>query len=182
MSPSDVAVSFPSAGVIRLRSDSLFADPEAPACRRFIERAFASKVVSTVAITVGDAPRADLGYCPRTFALPDVLRRLTGWLGQGWTGDGVPAPRGAEATRFAPSRAARDDRGTIRYHRHDALVTGWEVKSELPGRLRLSHPILFRKKALCHAIERELTGVLGIDASRAIRSPPRSSCTSTRGS
>jgi Cu2+-exporting ATPase len=162
MSPLDVSVSFPSAGVIRLRSDSLFGDPEGPACRRLIERIFLSKVISSVAITAGEEPRADLCHCPRTFALPDVIRRLKGLLGPGWTGDSGPTPRGAGTMRVAASKAARD-RGTVRYYRHDAIVTPWEIKSDLPGRLRLGNPILFRKRALCHGIERELTGVLGID-------------------
>ena len=37
------------------------------------------------------------------------------------------------------------------------------MKSDRPGRLRVRHQILFRKKALCQAIERELTGVLGVN-------------------
>ncbi len=65
--------------------------------------------------------------------------------------------------RVAPAKAARDDRGTIRYHRYDSLVTGWEIRSEVPGRLRLKNPVLSRRIALCQAIERELVGVLGVD-------------------
>jgi Cu2+-exporting ATPase len=42
-------------------------------------------------------------------------------------------------------------------------VTGWEIKDEQPGRLRLKNPILYRKRDLCQAIERELMSVLGID-------------------
>ena len=155
MNPREISVSFPSAGVIQVRCDSLFADAESPACRRFIEQAFRSKVIASLSIAGGDAPRAELTYCPRTFALPYVLRRLEAILGRGRDG--------TEPTRIASSQAARDDRGTVRYFRHDAVVTGWEVKSEIPGRLRLRNPILFRKSPLCHAIERELTGVLGIE-------------------
>src|SRR5207247_585604 len=57
----------------------------------------------------------------------------------------------------------RDRRGTVRYFRHDAVVTGWEVKREGPGRLKLKNPVLYRKAALCQAVERELMGVLGVD-------------------
>ena len=54
-------------------------------------------------------------------------------------------------------------KGVVRYYRHDSVVTGWEIKSEQPGRLRLKNPVLYRKSELCQAIERELMSVLGID-------------------
>ncbi len=56
-----------------------------------------------------------------------------------------------------------DDRCTVLYYRQDLAVSDWQIKSDLPGRLRLKNPVLFRKNALCQAIERELMGVLGID-------------------
>ncbi len=57
----------------------------------------------------------------------------------------------------------RDGNGEIRYFRHGTIVTHWEIKHELPGRLRLKNPVIHRKAELCQAIERELMGVLGID-------------------
>ena len=57
----------------------------------------------------------------------------------------------------------RDANGEIRYFRHGTIVTHWEIKHELPGRLRLKNPVIHRKAELCQAIERELMGVLGID-------------------
>ena len=57
----------------------------------------------------------------------------------------------------------RDAKGEIRYFRYGTIVTHWEIKHELPGRLRLKNPVIHRKKELCQAIERELMGVLGID-------------------
>ena len=38
----------------------------------------------------------------------------------------------------------------------------WQIKSSLPGRLRLKNSILYRKRALCSAIERALSAVSGI--------------------
>jgi heavy metal translocating P-type ATPase len=63
----------------------------------------------------------------------------------------------------ASALTARDRKGVVRYYRHDAVVTGWEIKDEQPGRLRLRNPVLYRKRDLCQAIERELMSVLGID-------------------
>ena len=57
----------------------------------------------------------------------------------------------------------RDAKGEIRYFRYGTIVTHWEIKHELPGRLRLKNPVIHRKAELCQAIERELMGVLGID-------------------
>ena len=57
----------------------------------------------------------------------------------------------------------RDSQGEIRYFRHGTVVTHWEIKHELPGRLRVKNPVIHRKAELCQAIDRELMGVLGID-------------------
>ena len=57
----------------------------------------------------------------------------------------------------------RDANGEIRYFRHGTIVTHWEIKHELPGRLRLKNPIIHRKAEVCQALERELMSVLGID-------------------
>ena len=67
---------------------------------------------------------------------------------------------GVTITSITP---ARDVNGEIRYFRYGTIVTHWEIKHELPGRLRLKNPLIHRKEELCQAIERELTGVLGID-------------------
>jgi Cu2+-exporting ATPase len=83
MYPLDLCVSFPSRGVIRLQSRSLFADAEHPSCRRFLERVFGADEIGSVTITGGASPQAELHYCPRTWALPDVVNRLVACLRQG---------------------------------------------------------------------------------------------------
>ena len=161
MNPVDISVSFPSPGVIRLLSESLFGDADSPTCRQFIDRVFRSQVISSVAITEGEVAQADLRYCPRTQRLPEILRRVAAALRQVRRKSGATHPD-SEAAQVTSSSAPRDDRGTVCYYQYGSTVTCWEIKSDRPGRVRLKHPILFRKKALCQAIERELTGVLGI--------------------
>jgi Cu2+-exporting ATPase len=163
MSLEEVVVSFPSAGLIRVQSERLFRDADSPECRTFIARVFLCEAVSSLSITAQNAPRADLCYCPCKFALPDVARRLKALLVRDWIADGKRAPNGSEVLRVSRATLARDDRGIVRYYRQGSLVTGWETKSHQPGRVRFRNPILFRKSALCNAIERELTGVSGID-------------------
>jgi Cu2+-exporting ATPase len=231
----DLAVRFPRRGQIHLHSRFLFSEPRDPNCRRFLERVFQAPEITHVTIRnqegSGDVPRAELGFCPRTYTLKEVVDRVTrllnpakvqshsvhdrknknrnGVLGSnGRAADSNDRPRtngqtigsndyagpngyvaglsghassngqvsrngftsdlrhssadhvGVTITSITPSR---DANGEIRYFRYGTIVTHWEIKHELPGRLRLKNPLLHRKGELCQAIERELMGVLGID-------------------
>src|SRR5262249_47233418 len=66
------------------------------------------------------------------------------------------------APTVACATSARDKNGVVRYHRHETVVTGWQIKSDESGRIKLKNPVLYRKNELCQAIERELMSVLGI--------------------
>ncbi len=72
----------------------------------------------------------------------------------------APKPKGRLT---AKPKSAADRRGVVRYYRHDTVITGWTIRRENPGRIKLKNPALFRKGELCQAIERELMGILGID-------------------
>jgi Cu2+-exporting ATPase len=81
-------------------------------------------------------------------------------------GDHVPSSAQTievSSTLVASAKIARDKDGVVRYFRHETRITGWEIKVEQTGRLRLKNPVLYRKSELCQAIERELMNVLGID-------------------
>jgi heavy metal translocating P-type ATPase len=71
--------------------------------------------------------------------------------------------RGAPQTRRKALNLVPDQNGIVRLYRHGPLFTTWQVLHEAPGRIRLSHPSLHRRKEVCQAIERELMSVLGID-------------------
>ena len=73
MSCTDLAVSFPARGVIRLASRDLFGDSESPTCRRFVERVFQAEEISDVTITVGDSPWAE--HVPETGPRHEWSRR-----------------------------------------------------------------------------------------------------------
>ena len=180
----DFAVSFPARGVIQLKSQALFEDVEHPDCRRFLECVFRAEEVSNVEIRDSVA---ELRFCPERHQLRDVRRPDR--LGPEWPGPRHERPTAWDrrrpmvnstrptarstprtATRPAVSpqpigkaRTATDRRGVVRYFRQDTVVTGWEIKQESPGRLKLKNPVLYRKVELCQAIERELMSVLGVD-------------------
>ncbi len=181
MSTSDLTVSFPSPGVIFLRSPSLFGDADAPACRRFLDRVFRAEEILGVTIHGGDS-RAELRYAHDRSTLESVVDRVAALLRQGepdgragtnghagHNGHAVPHrdlnghAHEAKGPVIPGAATARDGKGVVRYHRLDAVVTAWEIKIDRPGRLKLKNPVLHRKNELCQAIERELMSVLGVD-------------------
>lgn len=186
MSALDLSISFPALGIIRLQSQALFEDADNPNCQRFLERVFQAEEIRDVTIRGGSTPHAELRYCPNTSTPQDVLKRVAGFL----RGDSVPpktptnghaatnghatnghaATNGAarsQGTEAGPAvanpKTARNKEGVVKLYRHDSVVTGWEIKSEKVGRLKLRNPVLYRKNELCQAIERELMNILGID-------------------
>lgn len=159
MSAVDLTLSFPSDGLIRLRSRSLFGDVEGPTCRRFLDRIFQASEIAGVTVRGGRSPHADFRFCPETSHPHEVVERIIALLREGTDG---PAP--PPARRIA---TARDRRGTVRYFRHAGAMTGWEIRRDEPGRMLLKNRVLFRQSSLCQAVERELGSVLGIESYRA---------------
>ena len=194
----DIAISFPSLGHIRLESRDLFAEPGNETCRQFLERVFQAPEITDVTINshqkVGELPHADLRFSHTSFALPDVVARVSTCLDPGrekardalqlealagrdpaldddaavespGRASDAPAaasgPHGVTITRVTP---IRNEKGQIRFFRYGSVVTNWEVKHEIPGRMRIMNPVIHRKSDLCQAIERELMSVLGVDS------------------
>ncbi len=215
MIDTELAVSLPARGVIRVVSETLFGDPDSTICRRFLELVFQAREISDIRIRMGGSPRAELRYCPKTWTLQRFASRVASFLRES-AGDGRPttengfagangdtAPNGhAGANGHAPAHghvaangqapanglAAMNGRlgprttrpalngisvpirpvawtrdGVVRSSRPKVVLSGWEVKLDRPGRLRLKNAVLYRKCDLCHAIERELMTVTGID-------------------
>ena len=200
----DLSIRFPALGRIHFESRFLFSEPEDPHCRTFLERVFQAPEITQVTIKSAagagsDVPRAELGFCPRTYTLKHVVERVTALLNprkagpsptdrhpnpglnghrqnHGLENGTAPLSRNADGRQAAGAQVepvgvtitsvtpVRDQKGEIRYFRYGAVVTHWEIKHKLAGRLRLYNPVLHRKKDLCQAIERELIGVLGIDS------------------
>ncbi|MGA9924305.1 MAG: hypothetical protein WBQ29_12975, partial [Isosphaeraceae bacterium] len=81
--------------------------------------------------------------------------------------NGRIVPHTAEGGPSGPSVAvlsvARNRNGVVRYTRPAVAPSGWQVKLDRPGRLRLKNPVIYRNSDLCQAIERELMTVLGVE-------------------
>jgi Cu2+-exporting ATPase len=161
----DIKVSYPRDGVIRFHSQHLFAEPEGELCRDFLERVLTAQPVRSVTIGAGKSAAerhvAEVGYCQQTVSRREAIEEICGRL----TGDAKHIDGAHKMARpmLGAAHLKPCPQGVIRIYRHGPVVTGWQIRHELPGRLRLRHPALYRKKDVCQAVERELMSVLGID-------------------
>ena len=164
--PVDVELSFPGAGVIRVQSHALFADPDNADCQRFLRRAFALEQLGGATLNRGSAPVAELHFDARRHTRREVLSGLADCLGLEPPPAAAIPPAGQSlilAPVVAPAATARDRHGVVRYHRYGHVITGFQVISERAGYIKAKNPVLYRKNGLCQAIERELMSVLGVD-------------------
>jgi heavy metal translocating P-type ATPase len=156
----DLKILLPEDGVVRVECARFFAEPDAPLCRRFLERIFLAPeidgaVIAAPATAEGVAPAIELRFDATQYSPRQVLEHIAALLDAASSCD-----RGVEVP---PALTARDRDGAVRYHRYGLRVTGWRVVSERIGAIKLDNPVLYRKAVLCEAIERELMSVLGID-------------------
>jgi len=166
----DIKVLLPDDGVIRIESRRLFGEPEAPLCRRFVERAFLAPQIEGVVLAPGAIPAIELRFDATHHSQRQVLEHVAAALDAGDALDGaVAAPNIVKLAphlgypEVPPAVTARDRHGVIRYQRCAQRVTGWQIVSERVGAIKLENPVLYRKSVLCEAIERELMSVLGVD-------------------
>ena len=165
----DVALSFPRAGVIDIHSATLFSDPAGDLCRRFLERAFHATDLSGATIGQGRRPAAQLRFDPSRSLLADVLGRLAAVMthadpllpAEAGTREGQPVE--LRPPQIAPVSSVRDRHGVAHYHRYGHVVTGWQITRRRLGTVHLKNPVLYRKQALCDAIDRELMALHGVD-------------------
>jgi heavy metal translocating P-type ATPase len=151
---SNIGVSFPEAGVIRVESERLFSALDGALCRRFLQAALRLRAIEDATFAPTQTPSVDLRYDESRHRRKTVLNELAVVLGRS-------AGEGKRMT-VAPSAAARDRHGVVRYRHYAGHITGWSVERERVGAIRLHNPLLHRKRALCDALERELMSTLGV--------------------
>jgi Cu2+-exporting ATPase len=140
-------------GKIEIFGAAFLADPHGPTARLFVERAFAVDAVRSVFID-GKRSRAEIHYRFGEDGPLDEIRNISKIIG----GSGeISTPRKLPATY---GHGAEQQ---IYLQRYGNQLSGWKVKHEIAGRIRLENPILIRKGALRQAIEGELVNAFGID-------------------
>ena len=175
----DVKISFPGQGTIRVESRSLFADPQAEECKRFVESVFHANEIQAIRLHTVPTPCVDISYCTKSTTAHSLLERLSqlisghashghanhpssnGTNGHALETSGRPVSLKPRIT--AGMQVARDRNGIAHLYRHEHIVSGWKVTSLADDKIKLRHPALYRKSDVTQAIERELMGILGID-------------------
>ena len=152
----DLTVSFPAADTVRFSSETLFRDSHGPFARAFFARAFRAPGVVQVAI---DAEKRtgeivlDAPLRPGDPRLLDLARLLSA----------APAQRSSADALLFPEIAPSSSSKSVRLESYGRRLSTWTLQHELPGRLRLYNPALYRRRELCQAIEREFMNTFGID-------------------
>jgi hypothetical protein len=151
-----LTVSFPDPSTVRFSSAELFGDSQGPLARTFFSRAFSARGVVQVELDPGRGI-ADIVFGSPLQPRNPKLAELAGLLSTG-----PKEPDGAAQLTF-PVSTSQSSQSPVRLQRYGQKLSAWIVRHELPGRLRLHHPALYRRRELCHAIEREFMNTFGVD-------------------
>lgn len=138
--------------IVKIVSRAAFADARGAVARNFYARVFAVAGVKSVSVDSAEGRaevRFDQGRCdPKT---------QLGRLAAAFRHDAPALGRKIVAADYL----GRDPR--LQLFRYGDWISTWVVKHEIPGRIRLCNPALFRRRELRQSIEGELTNALGID-------------------
>jgi len=154
--PLDLQILFPAAGRIRFHSESMFSDSRSELVQQFFERAFLAPEVDRVEI---DARRwkAEIYFRTDEASNLALIKKISQFLANG------PSSLDTLEPVVLPAEFSEPDEKVRRLARYGNRLSGWTVKHEVEGRIRLHNPALFRRRELCQAIERELMNTFGVD-------------------
>ncbi len=151
-------ISFPSHGKIKIISEQIFSEPQNEPFSSFVERLFLSPHVNQLSVypakAVGEITYEGNGNWQ------SVMRRISLCL-KGRISPDQSMFKNQVATLLP--RFSNHNGHPLMICRYGKLLSTWQIKHELPGRIRFKNPALYRKKNLCLAIERELMSTLGVN-------------------
>jgi heavy metal translocating P-type ATPase len=152
----DLTVTFPTANTIRFSSATLFNDSHGPFARAFFARAFRAPGVVQVAIDAEQRTAEivlDAPLRPGDRRLSELAALLSS----------TPAQRSPAEALVFPEESSYAAAKSVRLQSYGRRLSTWTATHELPGRVRLYNPALYRRRELCQAIEREFMNTFGID-------------------
>jgi Cu2+-exporting ATPase len=154
----DIEVSHPRNGQMRLVSRYFFADPKADTCQQFLGKVFEVEEVRAVEI-LASGSWANIEYTNGVVPCREVVAKISRHLRNGH--EAVRAPY-VNSLRDLPVAFADGAEGW-RVERHGPVLSTWEIKHELPGRIRFHNRLIHRKREMCDAIDRALMQAFGVD-------------------
>jgi Cu2+-exporting ATPase len=146
---TDLRIRYPEPGRVEVISRTLFDDPAGPLCRGFVSRLFSVREVE--ALVIG-REGAEIRYAAERSALPRLVRRIAAALGR----SKGQAPRADLLYLSAPAG------GRLSVRRYGSILSTWELRHALPGRFRLRHPRLRRRRGIADAVLDELATIPGV--------------------
>jgi hypothetical protein len=103
----DERILFPEDGIIRVESAQMFADPDGPLCRRFVERSFQAPEIEGVLIAPAPVPAIELQFDATQRGQRQVLDHVAALLMADDEPD--PALSNGEVADHRPASALRAD-------------------------------------------------------------------------
>ncbi len=146
-----VAWEAPTTPIVEIVSRATFADARGAIARDFYARVFAVTGIASVHVDAAE------GRAAIRFHKADDLKAKLRRLAAAFSNDAPAAGR----TIVAADYLGHDPQ--LQLFRYGDWISTWVVKHEIPGRIRLANPALFRRRELRQSIESELTNTLGID-------------------
>lgn len=137
--------------IVEIVSRATFADARGAVARDFYARVFAVTGIASVHVDAAE------GRAAIRFHKADDLKAKLRRLAAAFSNDAPAAGR----TIVAADYLGHDPQ--LQLFRYGDWISTWVVKHEIPGRIRLANPALFRRRELRQSIESELTNTLGID-------------------
>ena len=149
-------VSFPSANTVRLSSSAFFDDSHGPLARAFFGCVFRVEDVVQAAID-SEKRTADIVFAGALRPGDHRIAKLSQAL------SALPSQRSPVEPLVFPDDFFYSTANTVRLQRYGSRLSTWVTRHELPGRIRLFNLALYRRRELCHAVERELMNAFGVD-------------------
>ena len=122
----DVRILFPEDGIIRVESAQMFADPDGPLCRRFVERSFQAAEIEGVLIAPAPVPAIELQFDATQRGQRQVLDHLAALL----MADDEPDPAPSDGGVASPAGIAHAPT-TSRCRRQSRLEIGTALSATI---------------------------------------------------
>lgn len=156
-------------GRLRVRSENIFKDPKGRICRYFVEALFGVSGVQTVRVnnkTMSALILYDLGKVSETVLLAKLIETQdvikSGEFSLSTDSSDLESEAKTTSLQILDNPLVNIN-DPLTFTRFNGSIGTLEITHDLPGRLRIKQPLLFRKDMASHQIETNLMNTPGIE-------------------